>query len=240
MKITQMKFQKIAVKFLFILAILTVAYSLIMSSQLYYPRMEANVEKLDTVIGENNYNRGICLYANELFVAFQPFNKTMFSLTIAFLLISLTLFVFFCQSRRKYYVTNYVAIAVVSVFAIVLSVYALSNIFFYKSWYQAVDPAAIQKEYDLFNDLAYTLGLIEEDSQRLVVEFSTSTWSFNMGIVLYILLIISAIMLIANAVWKFIAMKKDKKEFGEIDSQIRDSWAKHEQELMKEANANES
>lgn len=210
----QMKFQKIIVKTFVIFAAISVFYSLIFATPFY---------QLTIIDGQGIYNLDGSSVA-DLYEAVQPFNKMFFYLCLAYLLFSLLLFVFFTQSRRLYYVSNYIVSFANALFGVVISAVALINIISFRAEFTAID-------FD------YIIPAMLEASGTAV---SGSTWSFDLGIIVYACIILLSGCLVANAIWKMKAMKQDKKEFGEIDAQIRQSWAEHQQKLLEEAGLDES
>lgn len=210
----QMKFQKIIVKTFVIFSAISVFYSLIFATPFY---------QLTIIDGEGIFSPDGSSYA-DLYDAIQPFNNAFFYLCLGYLLFSLLLFVFFNQSRRLYYVSNYIVSFLDALLGVVISAYALINIIIYRAEFTAID----------FN------SIIEEMGSGANGIVSGSTWSFDLGIIIYACIIVLSGCLVANAIWKTKAMKQDKKEFGEIDAQIRQSWADHQQKLLEEAGLDES
>lgn len=209
MKITQMKFQKIAVKGAFIFAAIAVFYSLIFASQLY---------------GFVNITSSLGVQGNILFKEVQPFNRALFNLTVVYLIASILLLVFFCPTRRIYYVSNYIVTGVVAVLGVALSVYALLNIFTYMSTFTSIDFVALN----------------EYLTKRNLNEMTSFPWSFILGIIVFAGVIIFNALMVVNAIWKSKVIKTERKEFAEIDAEIYAKWEAQERELDKEANKYES
>lgn len=209
MNTTQMKFQKIVIKSVFFLAAISVFYSLIFASQLY------------GFIDVSDSSGDIGYY---MFEKIQPFNKMLFTLTVAYLLVSISLLVFFSQSRRNYYITNYVAIGVTAVFGVALSVYALIEIFAFMAEFMTIDFIAVN----------------EYLSSNNIPTMTSVPWSFVLGIVVFVLNVVANLASVCNAVWKTKEMKKDKEENADVDAQIYEMWRQKEQALSGEATNDEN
>lgn len=215
MKINQMKFQNIVVKSVFLFAALSVFYTLIFASQLYIFESDYVVIFLEDVeIG------------SQLYRAVQPFNKLLFPLTIGYLFCGISLYVFMTQSRRNYYLSNYIVIGITTVCGIALSVYALINIFSYMSTYMTIDISAINQYID--------------ERYPALMKSTAFPWSFIIGIIVFIGNIILCGLMTFNAFWKAKVMKQEKIDFAEIDAEIYARWAKQEEELNREADKYES
>lgn len=218
MKITQMKFQKIVVKLVVLFAAIATFYAVAIFASQFYQHNQVKTY--------SEYGDYMDITGYLMFESVQPFNKSLFTLCVVYLLVSLTLLVFFSQSRRNYYISNYITCGVTSAFGLGLSVYALINIFKYRAEYKGID-------FDSINNNSFWL----EDKMPSI---SDSTWSFDIGIIVFISIAILAVCLILNLVWKTKAMKEDRLKYAEIDKQIRAEWARKEQELLMEAEKYES
>ncbi len=238
MKITQMKFQKIITKVSVILSAVALLYiiAIFASSLFQFNALKAfNENMLGLALGGNPADYPLISNVDEgwaLFEAVQPFNRTMFTLCIVYLFINLSMLAFFCQSRRVYYVTNYVSIGLAAVAGLALSVYALINIFGFRADFVALDIASINAEITSHPQIVSGMSSAEL--------LSASTWAFDIGIVIFVILILVCGALVLNAIWKMMDMKKDKSEFAEIDAQIYAQWEKANQEMEKEAERYES
>ena len=112
---TQMRFQKILSYVTLVIAALCLVFTVSfltggMGNVHYYVPLEGGVPS-DKINATNFIN------------ASQGFVSTMLILSIVFILVAALLFVTASNRRRKYYVTNYIAIGVLSAFAIAVAVY---------------------------------------------------------------------------------------------------------------------
>lgn len=180
------KLQKPIIIFAFVLSILSFVYSLCFSTDvypLYYFTSPGFY-----------YVRG-----SEIYFHVQKFNKQIFELSLAQILICISMFVFFTQKRRKYYLSNYITSILYSAFSIFFAVYILTKIFAFKADYLQIDFAAYKAA-----------------TEDLGVRYIKSTLYFDLGIVISLLFIISALLVIGNLTVKHIAMKKEIKIFAEL------------------------
>lgn len=214
MKITQMKFQKMAVTFALITAVLTFVYSYAIFSTDFYP-MAMYFARFD---------RAGQLINGQLFYDYvQDFNRTIATLSLIFILVTVTLFIFQNQKRRRYYVTNYITTGLFSGFAIYYSVYSLINIANYSSVYANIDFQAV---IDSISSQTAKANFIKD--------VPTSTPTFVIGFVLFILVFAAAVLLVVNAIWKYKSIKAEDALYAEEDEQIRARKAEKERLLAED------
>ena len=132
--------------------------------------------------------------AEALFLASQKYNDILIGLSVAFIVIVALNFVMASQSRRNYYVTNYVSIILTAVYAVVFAILLLvfvSNTF---SRFAAIDREVAEFEYSLVMD-----------------DFKYSVVNFILGYLMAALMIVNAVILVLNLVWKIKLMKGEKQ-----------------------------
>lgn len=132
--------------------------------------------------------------AEALFLASQKYNDILIGLSVAFIVIVALNFVMASQSRRNYYVTNYVSIILTAVYAVVFAILLLvfvSNTF---SLFAAIDKEVAEFEYSLVMD-----------------DFKYSVVNFILGYLMAALMIVNAVVLVLNLVWKIKLMKGEKQ-----------------------------
>ncbi|MGN0820131.1 MAG: hypothetical protein ACI4M6_07105 [Christensenellaceae bacterium] len=185
----QLKFQKIICIAAFIACIVSLLYALGFCSDLYkvlYPGV------LDQDHPELDYFKGANLYYQA-----QPLNNFLVMGSIVILVTSLLLFITQTNSRRKYYISNYVATGVNFVALVGFSIASIAKITAFKFRYvNEVDWKTLQ-------ELAKALPG--------VYVYDTSTAIFDLGAVLYVAIILIAIVLLANMILKIILMNGEKK-----------------------------
>lgn len=134
----------------------------------------------------------------EIYYLMQGFNQQLTKAGIGLILLALTLFVFQNQNRRRYYIANYITVGVNTVAGILVSVWALSNIFDYRTQYLAIDFESLK----FFSDM---LGFT----------YIESTFWFDASVVVFGVLLFSVVMNLINLVWKVSLMKAEKKLIAE-------------------------
>lgn len=182
---TQMRFQKILMLVTLVVAALSFVYALsFCGGTIYqYNSLYDQINKVEEVEG-----------AEALFLASQKYNDILIGLSVAFIVIVALNFVMASQSRRNYYVTNYVSIILTAVYAVVFAILLLvfvSNTF---SLFAAIDKEVAEFEYSLVMD-----------------DFKYSVVNFILGYLMAALMIVNAVILVLNLVWKIKLMKGEKQ-----------------------------
>lgn len=181
----QVKLQRILCLALLIVSALIFLYSLGIMTDLYDALYNTirNPNKLDktTVTGSRVY------------YDMQDFNKNFLKASIVMILLCVSLFITQTQSRRKYYIGNYIDTALVAAGGIAFSVWAHGEIEAFKAQFLAIN----------FEELA-------EHAAKKKSLYTESTFWFDIHYVLFGLLVIGVILLIANAVWKRKLMKEEQ------------------------------
>lgn len=182
---TQMRFQKILMLVTLVVAALSFVYALsFCGGTIYqYNSLYDQINKVEEVEG-----------AEALFLASQKYNDILIGLSVAFIVIVALNFVMASQSRRNYYVTNYISIILTAVYAVVFAILLLvfvSNTF---SLFAAIDREVAEFEYSLVMD-----------------DFKYSVVNFILGYLMAALMIVNAVILVLNLVWKIKLMKGEKQ-----------------------------
>ena len=177
---SQMKLQKILTLVLLIFAAVCFVFSLGITTDMYGLYLSQAV----------TYFNGI-----ELFEEIQPFNSTAVILSIVLILTCLLPFIFATNTRRLYYLDNYISIGVQGGYFVFYGVYMLINIINFKNRFvNEVDFAAYKEAAELYK---YT--------------YSDSTFFFDVIIVLSILCFVMVGLMVLNLVWKLRITKKEKE-----------------------------
>lgn len=197
---TQMKFQKILSLATLIIAALTFVYCLCFFSgslgDIYW-----NLEPviIPTLTGDITFD----IHAQNFYDTAQAFNDALFFLSIAFIVGAVLLYVTACNKRRNYYVSNYVSIIAVAIYAAVFALYAL---------------IMVSKCLDLFvNDIDWATYLEKynynyvEGTQRRFPYYSDDKSIFVIGYILFIVVIVDAVALALNLIWKIKLMRGEKQ-----------------------------
>ena len=193
----QMTVQKVICLLSVIASVLMFVYALGLMTELYdslYPAMtlEAMAQKMvhkGWPKGEPYPDTGFHLYYD-----MQPFNRELLAVSIGLILMSLLLQVTFTASRRKYYLGNYVAVALNAAANVAAAVWMHMEITAFKAQYLAMD----------FQVLEWALN-------KLKKPFSINTFWFDLHYVTGALCLLAAVLLVANAVWKSSLMRAEKR-----------------------------
>ncbi|MCM1042664.1 MAG: hypothetical protein NC350_00405 [Corallococcus sp.] len=183
---TQLKFQKIMSYVLLILAALVFVYSLGLMTDLYDMLYNA-LRKIDDEYIERV--SGAILY-----VEMQPYNKLLTSLSIVLIVIALSLFATNSHKRRLYHVGNYVATGLVATANIAMAIWGMIQTSIFRAMFLKIDFVAL-KEYN----------------EKWGSYYTESTFWFDIGYVIYALLIAGALACVGNLIWKVILMKREKQ-----------------------------
>ena len=124
----------------------------------------------------------------------QGFNRSFVAVSIVMILLNCLLFITNTNTRRKYYIGNYVAVALNLLMDVFMTVWAHFEIEKYKAQFLQLDFEALRAHADLW-DSAYTE--------------STVWFDIHYGVFGFILLV--AALLIINLIWKVLLMKVEKR-----------------------------
>lgn len=130
-----------------------------------------------------------------LFQEIQDYNNNAVIFSIVLILSCLLPYIFATNKRRLYYIDNYISIGVQGGYFLFWAVYILTNSITWKNRFLTeIDFAAYKETAELFS-----------------FKYSESTFFFDAGIVLSILAIVMVCLMVGNAVWKVVIMKKEQK-----------------------------
>ena len=122
----------------------------------------------------------------------QGFNQSFLMYGIGMILLALLLFITNTHVRRKYYIGNYVASGAWAAAGIGGAIWAHGQIEYFKAKFLQVDFAALKEHSTIFKS-AYT----------------ESTFWFDVHYLIFALVILVAVLLIANVCLKIIMMKQE-------------------------------
>ena len=179
----QMTLQRIVCYALLIAAVVLFVYSLGLVTDLY----ESLQPYSDPT--KRKYVPGADIYLN-----IQPFNKQLTGAGIALILSAVSLFVFNTHKRRKYYVGNYVTVALNSVLNVAVSIWTYANVMAYKAQYLLID----------FEKLA-------EQADKYDTKYIESTLWFDVAVPVCAILIAVTLLSLANLAFKVMLMKGEKE-----------------------------
>lgn len=125
----------------------------------------------------------------------QPFNNAFNTYALYSILISVLLLVTNTHTRRKYYITNYIATGLNVISGIILPFYAYTNLSkFANQFKNTIDFVALKKR-----------------CERRKVPYTESTFLLDLNVVIGILSILVVIGLVVNLIWKISLMRGEKK-----------------------------
>lgn len=122
----------------------------------------------------------------------QGFNQNFLMYGIGMILLALLLFITNTHVRRRYYIGNYIASGAWAAAGIGGAIWAHGQIEYFKAKFLQVDFAALKEHSEIFKS-AYT----------------ESTFWFDVHYFIFALVILVAVLLIANVCWKISLMKQE-------------------------------
>ena len=192
----QIKAQKIVCLVALVMAALLFLYALGIMTDLY----DALYTTLSIRRTENEQTHEPMLTAKEksvpgamVYFDMQQFDQRFVIISIVYIIIACLLFITNTSTRRRYYVSNYVAVGLFTAASIAIPIYANPWISYYKAMFQRVDFAALKEYSEIFNS-----------------KYTESTFWFDAQYIVFGLMILAAVLLVACTVWKIMLMKDEK------------------------------
>ena len=130
---------------------------------------------------------------SQIFYDMQPFNHYMVLISIGLILVSTLPFIFASNKRRKYYTGNTVSTYVQAVAFVGAAVYLIINCIKFRTQFKTT------VDFTTYKTFAETMGFV----------YSESTFFFDAGIVLAVLLIAGAAAAVYNLNWKNKLVKQE-------------------------------
>lgn len=187
---TQMKFQKILTLITLIVAALAIVLALSFCSGIF--------TAAKNYVDEDNWG------ANEIYYYGNKINGMLLILAIVLLLTVVLLYVMGCNKRRKYYVTNYIAIGVFVLYALVFGIILLVICSNCLNLYNQIDFEG-WREYE---------GTMQEFNGELRPAYNQyyndNIATAYLGIVMFVVLLVNVTAWVLNLVWKIKLMKGEK------------------------------
>ena len=180
----QMRFQKYLMLITLIVAALSFVYAISFCSGTIY--------QYNQLYSKPNTQRVEGAYA--LWRVSQDFCNLFMWLSIVLILVVLLNYLMATQSRRNYYVTNYISIGITIVYQVVFAVLLIIYVSDVFSYFEAIDVAKATEALKRYRsmDLRY------------------STLNFTLGYVLAAAIICNAVVMGLNLLWKIKLMKGEK------------------------------
>lgn len=175
----QLRFQKIICLLAIITAAIWFVYSLSFITTIY--------EMLGTAVG--------IVPGAEIYTDMQGFNRSFTNYSLYAILLALLLMITNTHTRRRYYVTNYIATGVNVVSLIALPIYAFTNLSKFAEQYKTtVDMEMLKQWCEMWN-----------------TKFTESTTLLDLNVVIGVISVLIAIGLVVNLIWKISLMRGEKK-----------------------------
>lgn len=151
-------------------------------------------------------------YTEDLWTEMQPFNATFVGLSVISLVSTVSLFITQTHKRHRYYITNYIASALVAIIGIAFALYLIPEIAFYKNKFLTESP---------FEIWSYAPKYFSK------IRYTESTFWLDINTLIQVLIIVSSMLLVLNSIWKTLLVKEEKRLLGEpnidnIDVNISD------------------
>lgn len=123
----------------------------------------------------------------------QGFNNTFMKAGLCLILLSCLLFATNTHSSRKYYVGNFVSVALQAIANVAVAVWAHGQIVMYRAQFLEIDFEALAKH-----------------AKRWKTLYTESTFWFDVHYAVFGVLLVVTVLLVANAVWKVSLMKQER------------------------------
>lgn len=194
----QLIIQKIVCLLSLVVAVILFLYALGIMTDLYdslYSALRIRVEEdPDAAIGYTITATERSVSGAIVYFDMQNFNKTFVKCSIVYIVLAALLYVTNTSTRRKYYISNYISIGLVTVASLAIPIYAHSQIEAYKAQFLQIDFAALKEYADRFGTL-----------------YTESTMWFDLHYVVFGLMILVAVALVAVCAWKVALMRDECK-----------------------------
>ena len=130
----------------------------------------------------------------EIYLDMQPFNRSLTAMGVVLILSAVSFFIFNTHSRRKYYVANYITIGVNTALNIGTSIWALTNVFSYKAAFLQVDFAHLKEMSEIYGTY-----------------YTESTFWFDIGAVVFGILLAATALSLINLWLKLVVMNAERR-----------------------------
>lgn len=134
-----------------------------------------------------------------IYYEMQTFNSMFTNMSLVLLLVNIVLFITCTHSRRKYYIGNYISVGLSTVASIVVSIWSIYHINYYKARFLQIDFPALKEFWE---------------NRKQPGVYTDSTFWFDISYVIFGILLFVTLLLIANTILKVILMKEEKRLIG--------------------------
>lgn len=223
---TQMRVQKVLMLVSLVVSALVFVYALVfMTGGL------ADVYRyIDTATGQDY------IHCDKFVSTSQSFVSTLVAFGIVMVVLVALMYFMACNTRRKYYITNYIAVGLFVVFALVVAIYMVvmvanimdlyQNDILWKSGegFQVMKTVAYDKEghiMDVIVNLSdvdhYEYPMVATNYTDMAMYYpsypldASQTYNFALGFVMFVIVIADAVCVALCTVWKFFLIKGENK-----------------------------
>lgn len=176
-----------------IASVLVFAYSLGLVTDLY--------DSLYTAMYNPNNPDDSAVTGARIFYDIQPFNNQLMLAGLGLIILSLGLFLTNTHIRRRYYIGNYVSTGIWSVAAVAVAVWGHIQVEFFKTQFLYGHPDQGIPGVNFEELKAY--------AERSKSYYTDSTFWFDAHYLVMGVLLLTVVILVANAIWKTSLMKQE-------------------------------
>ena len=182
----QMKIQKIVCFLVLAASVVVFLYSLGIMTDLYDALYY-------TIPNKDNLDRSRFEGAR-VYYDMQPFNQQFLHFSIILILCAVLLFLTNTNIRRRYYISNIIAVIINAAVNVYVAIWAHAQIVGFKEQFLQINFEDLKK----FAERQHTL-------------YTESTFWFDIHVAVFAFAIIANVLLVANMIWKFQLMRQEKQ-----------------------------
>ncbi len=206
---TQMRVQKILMLVSLVVSALVFVYALIfmtggLGKVYYYINSETKVDKI---------------HCTNFVNAAGDFVSTLVALGIVMIVLVAVMYIMACNSRRKYYITNYIAVGVFVVFSLAVAIYmvvAVANVMnLYQNdicWKSGTGEAFT--DYKIVDGQIVTITTYGNYADQADPSFAldpNQIYNFVLGFIMFAVVLADAVCVALCTVWKVLLIKGENK-----------------------------
>lgn len=216
---TQMRVQKILMLVSLVVSALVFVYALFF--------MTGGLADVYRFIEDGKDN----IHCAEFVSTSQSFVSTLVALSIVMIVLVAVMYLMACNSRRKYYITNYIAIGLFVVFALAVAIYMVVMVATIMNLYQngilwkSGEGETLRKVLEIYDEngtvVDYKQVMVNTNYADMAEYFPSykldpnQTYNFILGFVLFVIVIADIVCVTLCTVWKVLLMKGENKLLAE-------------------------
>lgn len=145
----------------------------------------------------------------KIFYDMQSFNSQLLVCSLIVLFVVLYYMISGSHTRRRYYISNYVSAGLIVIANFAVAIFALIKTLGYRA--------------EFLNVLSTYADDITYYCEKRAVQYTDSTFWFDFGCVVSVLLIIAALLSVFNLMWKINLMKKEDNllQYGDAENHLQ-------------------